>query len=138
MALVRWDPFGEIRRMNADASRLLRSRENGGWTLPVDVVQSGDGFLVRASLPGVKPEDIGVSIQDGLLSIEAKAEAQEEEQDGSYLVRERRSGRFQRTLRLPETVDLDHVKSQFENGVLIVNLPKAEAEKAKRVEVEVA
>ena len=85
------------------------------WALPVYVFHEGDNIVVQASIPGVAPEDIQVTI---------------EERDGNCLRCERRSGRFQRALRLPDTVDVDEAETRYDQGVLTVTLPKIEAKKA--------
>ena len=141
MVLTRWDPFRELRRMDESMNRPwrgYRARRPDGWSVPLDVVRDGDNTLIHASLPGVKPEDINVTIEDGLLTIRAEPETEREGQDGNYLIRERRTGKLDRTLRLPQTVDADKVESRYKDGVLTITLPKVEAEKAKHIEVKAA
>lgn len=145
MVLQRWEPFRELRRMEETIDRLwrgsgLRGVHEGanGWAVPLDVAQEGDDIVVRASIPGAKPEDINVSIEEGLLTIEGGSETEHEQRDGSFLMRERRAGKFHRTLRLPDSVDADKAEPRFENGVLTINFPKLEAKKAKRLEIKAA
>ncbi len=150
MVLQRWDPFLELRRIH---NRLYRQRlafnpvvntaGNGAdgreWSIPLDIVQEEDKYVVRASLPGIDPENIEVSVDHGVLTIkgrtEAEAEAEDRREDGNYMVRERRSGSFIRSLRLPESVDADQAKPNFDNGVLTITLPKVESKKAKHLTV---
>ena len=142
MLLERWDPFRELRRTHGE---LRRSQTWGPYwafdprdrAVALDVLDEADEVVVRASLPGVKPEAIAVSIEDGVLQIKGEAAAETEREEAAYLVRERRSGAFRRTLRLPEEVDVDKAASAYENGVLTVTLPKTEAKKAKVLKVEV-
>ena len=110
--------------------------QSGGWAVPLDVIQEGDSVVVQATLPGVKPADIKVTIEDGVLSISGESKLDREEQNGNYLIRERRSGKFRRVLRLPDSVDAEAAETTYENGVLTVTLPKVEAKKAKRLEVK--
>ena len=77
------------------------------WAAPLDVVADGDDFVVRASLPGVSPDNIQVSIEDNVLTIRGETASHFENTEGNYLMRERRSGSFHRSLRLPDTVDQD-------------------------------
>ena len=144
MALQRWYPMYEFPRIR----RAMDARWPGfgfpfaaggrrGWAIPVDVAEEGDDLVVRASLPGVSPENIDVSIEDHVLVIKAETKAEEERKDGGYLMKESRSGSFHRSLRLPDTADADKAKTLYENGVLTVTLPKAESKKAKRLEVAV-
>lgn len=144
MALQRWDPFAEMRRFN----RYFDHRVSGipvtghhavknSWYIPLDAVEEGDDLLVRASVPGVKPEDIEVTIEDGILSIKGETKAEQEVKEAEFLMRERRSGSFHRSVRLPDSVDADKAETGYENGVLTIKFPKVEAKKAKRLEIAV-
>ena len=141
MAIQRWDPFGDLRRVDR-LFRLPHGRSyNGsreGWTLPLDVVDEGEKVVVKASLAGFKPEEIHVTVEDGVLAIKAETEEKAESNENGYLLRERRSGSFYRSLRLPESVDAENVESTYENGVLSVRLPRVESKKAKVIEVKAA
>ena len=145
MVLQRWDPLFDFRKaMNRHvrATRLARmdlDRSDNGkkeWVIPLDVVEQDDELLVRASIPGVKVDDIDVSIENRVLTIKAETKTEAEHKEGGYLVRERRSGSFLRSLRLPESVDADKAKTSYNDGVLTVNLPKAESKKAKHLKIE--
>ena len=105
--------------------------------LPLDVEESDDNIVVRASVPGVSPDDIRVTTEDGVLTIEADASSDNETTEGNYLIRERGRGSVRRAIRLPDTVDADQADSGYDQGVLTVSFPKQEAKKAKRVEVKV-
>jgi len=137
MVLQRWDPLFDFRRaMNRHvrATGLDRlNTEKREWAIPVDVVEEEDEILVRASIPGVKVDDIDVSIENRVLTIKAETNSEAEDKEGGYLMRERRSGSFLRSLRLPETVDADLARTSYNDGVLTVNLPKA---KAKHLKIE--
>ena len=139
MVIERWDPFREMRRMENRMDRAWRRFGIGevveGWAVPLDIVEDGDDVIVRATLPGVNPDDIDITIEGGLLTIKAETTDEREE---NYLIRERRSGKFRRTLRLPETVDLDKADTGYENGVLTLTFPKLEAKKARKLELKVA
>ena len=146
MMLQRRSPFSELRQMQDNMDRMWRrfggspSDDGNGfeaWAAPLDVVAVGDDFVVRASLPGVAPDHIQVSIEDNVLTIRGETASHFENSDGNYLMRERRSGSFHRSLRLPDTVNQDGAEPRYEHGVLTVTLPKAEARKAKQFEVKV-
>lgn len=151
MVLRHWDPFQDIRKRNAGIYRFgnglpvwqeLRERDGPPepftWAIPVDVVQEGDDIVVRASLPGVDPDDIEVSIEDNILTIKGTTkeipESQERKED-DYLVKERRTGSFRRSLRLPKTADADQARPHYDNGVLTVSFPRLESKKVKRLKV---
>ena len=148
MVLTRWNPLYEIRRARRLANRrsagfptafagFYDGAERREWSIPLDIVRDGDNVTVQASLPGVQPDDINVTIEDGVLTIKADTKAQEEREDGGYVVRERRAGSFHRSLRLSDQVDTDKVEPRYENGVLTITLPVAESKKAKHLKVAV-
>ena len=133
MAIQRWNPFIDVRPFN-------RSRfgtfESGRWPIPTDVVSEGEDVVIRASLPGLKPEDISVTLEDRLLTIQGETSADSEVEKGDYLLRERRVGRFSRSLRLPNSVDADKAEPTYENGVLTVTIPRQESGNTRRLEVK--
>ena len=142
MTMQRFDPFTELRRMDAAFNRLwnpgVRAPEIEGarWDIAMDVIQEGDDLVVHASLPGVDPDEIQVTLEDGLLTIEGETGSESEEQKGDYLLRERRIGRFHRVLRLPSSVDAEKAQPSYANGVLTITVPKQEAKKARRLEIK--
>lgn len=145
----RWEPLNELRRMQDTMDRMWRgfgSSEAGvtngpemeSWAIPLDVIAKGDDIIVRATLPGVAPDDIQVSIEDSVLTIKGQTASQFQNGDGgTYLMRERRTGSFHRALRLPDTVDTDKAHPEYQHGVLTVTIPKAEAKKARQLKVQV-
>ena len=140
MVLRRWEPLRELRTMEDTINRLWRGYggESANPTVesvPLDVVREGDKIMVHASLPGVDPENIDVSVEDSVLTITATTNADVEREDGEYLMRERRTGSFHRALRLPDTVDTERIQPGYKNGVLTITIPKAESKKAKRLKV---
>ena len=151
MVLTRWDQLFEIRRARRLANRHwdgfpsffsesesnAGSTENRDWSIPLDIVRDGDNVTVKASLPGVNPADIDVTIEGGALTIKAVTEVEDEREDRGYVIRERRTGSFHRSLRLSEHVDTDNVEPRYENGVLTITLPVAESKKAKHLTVAV-
>src|SRR5918997_1067546 len=143
MVLRRWEPFRELRQMQENMDRLWRNFGHGegeagnveSWAIPLDVVQEGDNIVVKASVPGVSPEDIDVSIENDVLTIKGQTKEEREHQEGNYLMRERRAGSFYRALRLPDTVDSDNAQPHYKNGVLSITFPKMESKKAKRLPI---
>lgn len=143
MVLMRWDPFREMRKLDEAFSRAWRTNGEGPasierWAVPLDVVADGEKIVVKATLPGVKAEDIDVTVEDDLLTIKAEMKDEHEERGDRYLLRERRAGNFYRAIRLPDTVDADKVETEYTNGVLTITFPKTEARKAKRLEIKAA
>ncbi len=141
MVLQRWDPFVEMKRVDDALNRMWGGSRPSGydverWNIPMDVVQNGDDITVRASIPGVNPDEISVTLEDGLLTIEAETKSETETHEPEYLLRERRYGRFHRSLRLPDTVDADRAEPSYDNGVLSITVPKQETKKARRLEIK--
>jgi HSP20 family protein len=126
-------------QMENTVNRLLRGwhEEVEHWSIPLDVVQKTDEVEVKASLPGIKPDEIDIAIEDNVLTIKAESAAENETEEAGYLVRERSFGSFFRALRLPDSVDPDKVSSNYEHGVLKITLPKAEEKKRKQIKVNV-
>jgi HSP20 family protein len=142
MVLQRWDPFRDLRQMEDTMNRLWRGFGGSAagtedWNISLDVVQRPDEIVVKASVPGVKPDDIDVAIEDNILTIRAERKTEYEEEGSIYLVRERQIGSFYRALRLPDTVDAGKVTSHYEDGVLTISLPKAEEKKKKQIKINV-
>ena len=141
MVLQRWYPFNELRQAHSrhwrafDIARVSGENGTSKWAVPLDVIQDGDNIVVRASMPGIKPDDISITIENDVLTV--KGESNGEVKDGSYLMRERRSGTFHRALRLPDTIDGDKADSSYENGVVSITFPKVESKKVKRLELKV-
>ncbi|MDA0733792.1 MAG: Hsp20/alpha crystallin family protein [Chloroflexi bacterium] len=143
MVLRRWEPFGELRRMHENMDRLWSggyvNQENGSeieaWAIPMDVVEEGDNILVHASMPGVNPDEIEVTVENDVLTIKAQSSTEREHKEGNYLMKERRTGYFHRSLHLPDTVNSDQATPHYEQGVLTVTLPKVEAKKARKLTV---
>ncbi len=104
---------------------------------PVDVEETDDAYLLNFDLPGISKEDVQIELRDNQLVVsgERKEETEEKEERGNRLVKERYYGTFMRSFMLPSNVNADQVEAQYEDGVLWVRIPKAEAAKPKRVEI---
>ena len=144
MAIQRGYPYTYSRWPGA-AERLWRgvhAAEPGGsqpqrWAIPIDVVEEEASVVVRASVPGIDPAEIEVTIDGDVLTIKGETKSEGEARDGGYVRRERRSGAFARTLRLSESLDREGVQPRYENGVLIVTIPRLEVAKPRRLTVAV-
>ena len=133
-----WDGVFNVRN---EVDRLLGRRGETGPLFPVvDVRESTDELVLQAELPGLHSEDVSVSVENGVLTIsgEKKQEIEEGQEGSEYRLIERRYGRFERSFTLPRSVDAGKVEAEFANGVLSVTLPKAEAAKPRRIEVQVS
>ena len=122
-------------RMLEDA--FVMPREGGeGWDGPaVDVYEEADNLVVEAHLPGIKPEDLEVHVERGVLTISGKTESEEERKGRNYLLREKRAGRFSRSLQLSATYRTEECRADFEHGVLRLTFPKSEEAKPRRIQI---
>ncbi len=112
--------------------------EARGFGLAVDVEENQDAYIVRANLPGIQLDDISVNIHDDVLTISGETATENRAEDGQVLIRERRSGKFSRSLRFPTIVNGEKVEASFDNGVLNITLPKAEHVKPRQIPVNVS
>jgi HSP20 family protein len=109
--------------------------EMGAYTLGVDVAESQDGFVVKAAVPGMKPEDVDISVENDVLTIRGQHKQEQTREDENYLRRELRWGSFERALRLPPTVDAERADAKFDNGVLTVTLPKKPEAQPRKIQI---
>ena len=142
MLLQRWDPLFDFRRRHHIADRTRHGFPQTvdavgpkRWSIALDAVEEDEKLVVRASLPGVDPDEIKVTIEDGVLTIDGETKVDDEVKVGNYLIRERRAGSFHRSVRLPDSVDVDQAETNYDEGVLTVAFPKAESKRAKPLTV---
>ncbi len=128
--------FGRLSDLQDELDRLFESSLTG-WAPALDVHEDKDEFTVRVELPGLKREDIDVSLQDGVLVISGERKAEKVSEGTEVHRRERFHGKFQRALTLPTPVAADKVKAAYKDGVLAITLPKAEEAKPKQIDVSV-
>lgn len=146
MNVIRWEPFGGLISLRQAMDRLFEEsfvRPSHVWGLfgggaqpPIDMYQTPHEAVVKASLPGVKPEDVEVTITDGTLTIKGETTVTEEVKREDYLYQEHRYGGFARSIALPRTLQSEKAEATFENGVLTLTIPKAEEAKPKTIEVK--
>jgi len=145
MAIDRWDPFREAVSLS-DAMNLLfresfvrptNGAAQGGApaALPLDVSENENEFVVKASLPGVKPEDVQITVHGDTLTIQGESKFEEEKKGERWHLRERRFGSFQRSLSLATPVNSEKAQADFEHGVLTLTLPKAEGAKPRQIKI---
>jgi HSP20 family protein len=128
-ALTRWDPFAEIADLRTRFDRLIGDFADGGerdWIPAIDVLRDDGHLVVRADVPGIKPEEIAVELDQGVLSLSGKHEATEEKTEKDFVRRERRYGAFTRRMPLPDGVDPKSIKATTHDGVLEVTIPLPE------------
>ena len=146
MSLIRWEPFREMMSLRDAIDRLFEEsfvRPARGWItsevglrVPVDMTETDENLIIKADLPGLKAEDVDVSITGDTLTIKGEYEAEEEGEKGSVHFKERCYGKFQRAVRLPSGVDSEAAEANFEDGVLTLTLPKTAEAKPKQIPVK--
>ena len=129
-----WPTFGRLTGLQDELERLFESPMTG-WAPALDVHEDKDSFSVRLELPGMKREDIEVSLQDGSLIISGERKEERVNEETTVHRQERYYGKFSRALTLPTAVAGDKVKAQYRDGILTVTLPKAEEAKPKAINV---
>jgi HSP20 family protein len=148
--ITRYDPLSEMVTLRQAMDRLFEDsfvspltwRTIGGGadtvSAPIDVHETADEIVVTASLPGIKPEDVDITMTGQTLTLKGEFKSDQEEDRGQYLYRERRFGAFNRTLQLPVRVEGDRAEASFENGVLTLHIPKSEEVKPRQIQIKPA
>ena len=135
--VVRWSPMNPASLFN-EVDRLFErpyARTASEWSIALDVAETEEAYLVKATVPGINPDEMEITLEDGVLSLKGEIKQDEEVEEAKYHVRERRYGSFSRSIRFPMAVNGDAVEATYTNGVLSLNIPKAEAAKPKRIVV---
>ena len=141
MAITRYEPWGLLNQLQRE---LERAREGGGgegsiataeWAPAVDIKEESDKFVLQADIPGVKPEDIDVSMEDGVLTIKGEKKTEAKTEQEGYKRVERTYGSFYRRFSLPDTANPDAISAKSKHGVLEIVIPKREAVKPKKINV---
>lgn len=143
--MTRWTPrrpsswdrdlFEEMDRMFDEPFFGRRFDREQNWGLPLDVAEREDGYVVRASIPGLDPDDLDLSISENVLTIRGEMKGEDSQENERYVVRERRMGSFTRSISFPMAIDAERVDASCENGVLTLRLPKAETARPRRIAI---
>lgn len=146
--LVRYDPWSLVNRLQGDLDRLagFTQRYNDDatagatteWVPAVDIKEEDSRFLIAADIPGVKPEDIDITMEDGVLTLRGQREAESRTEKDGYRRVERVTGRFYRRFTLPDTADAEAIEAKSDNGVLVVSIPKLPKVQPRRINVQVS
>lgn len=141
--LIRRDPFDDMMSLRNAMDRLFENAFVGPWEgrslwgkdLALDVVESEDEFVVKASIPGINPDDLEITFNDRTLTIRGEIKEEEEKEGTRYHLRERRYGDFSRSVTLARGIESDKISANYDAGILTLHLPKREEVKPKRIAV---
>jgi len=145
MTIVRWEPLREINSLQSEMNRLFNTvfdtPSNGSgnvlrrWMPAMDLVESGDHFVLRADLPGMGEDDVNIEFEDGTLTVSGERKAEHEDSNEGFHRVERSFGSFSRSLTLPQGIDPEAVTASFDRGVLEIRIPKPEDRKPRRITI---
>ncbi|MGH2470345.1 MAG: Hsp20/alpha crystallin family protein, partial [Chloroflexota bacterium] len=139
----RWDPWGDMRSLRERMNRMLETSFSwpgslfaGDREVPLDVTETDGEYRIEASLPGMKPEDVKVTVENNVVTIAGERREARERKEGERVTHsEHRYGRFERSFSLGSAVNADQCRADFEDGVLRLTLPKSETARAKQIPV---
>ncbi|HTX09193.1 MAG TPA: Hsp20/alpha crystallin family protein [Solirubrobacteraceae bacterium] len=136
--LTRWDPFTELGELRSRFDRMFDEWLDGherAWTPAIDVVRDDDHLVLRADLPGIKPEEVKIEVEDDILTVSGEHRESKEQKDENYVRRERRYGSFMRSMALPAGVDAKKIKAKTHDGVIEVAIPLPKEVKKEPVKI---
>lgn len=145
MNIVRFDPFREMRSLQDEVNRLFASSFNrnsdndivrGAWNPSVDIFENKDQIVLEAELPGIKADEVNISIENNILTIHGERKFEKKDEGDNFHRVERSYGSFTRSFTLPPTVSSENANAEFENGVLRLTLAKREEAKPRRIEIK--
>ena len=141
--LIRWEPMREMMTLREAMNQLFEdsftrplSASAISNTPTLDLYQTNEEVVVKAAIPGYKSDDVQISVTNDVLTLRGEFKREDEQKDATYHIREQHYGSFERSVMLPTTVQTDKAKAEFENGILIIKLPKAEAVKPKVINIK--
>ena len=139
LTLARWRPLVEMEDMRRRMERMFEEVGDGEaarrWNLSIDLIERDDRYVLRADVPGLKPEEIKIEVADDVLTVSASHEESEEEKKVDFVRRERRYGAFSRSIGLPKGVTADDIEATCNDGVLEVTFPKPKEQERKPVTI---
>ncbi|CAN5365904.1 Hsp20/alpha crystallin family protein [soil metagenome] len=139
MAVLRWDPWGELATLQRDVSELINreagARRVGNLVPPIDAYRTDEGLVVLVELPGMGPDQVDVSVQDGILTLSGERPVPADVEAEAWVRRERATGAFERSFSLPEDTRPDQIQASFDNGVLELKIPHPPEQRPHKVQI---
>ncbi len=149
MTIVRWEPLRELNTLQSEMNRLFNTvfdtpaaaGQGAGplrrWLPAMDLVETGEHFVLRADLPGLSEEDVRIELEENVLTVSGERKAEHEQQEEGFHRVERAFGSFTRTLTLPKGIDPEAITASFDKGVLEVRIPKPQETRPRRISIGV-
>ena len=148
MTIVRWDPLRNVATLQDRINRIFNEAfadskdfedevSMSAWRPVVDIFDTNNAIVIKAELPGIKKDDVSVDVKDNVLTIKGERSFSKEIKEEDYYRKERSFGKFQRSFTLPEAIEPAGIKANFKNGVLEIEVPKAEEKKPKQISINV-
>jgi HSP20 family protein len=142
-SVTRWDPFREMALMRNWMDRMFEEggfagrggEQEGAGQVALDVAEDDNNFIVRASIPGINPDDVEITLQNDVLTIRGQSSQENEQKNERFHLRERHFGSFTRSIVLPTAVNRNEIDATCENGVLTIQLPKSQEQKPRRISI---
>lgn len=135
MSLIKWEPFNEFDRLFED--RFFPSIRRLGWDLAVDIYEEKGNVVAKMGLPGVKPEDVDISLEGNTLTVSGRRQEEKETKNKNYYNKEIRRGSFSRSSTLPKEVEANKAKATFEDGILTIIMPVEKGVQEKEVKIKI-
>lgn len=137
--LIRWEPFAEMNELRGRVDRMfgeLTGSQEGAWAPAIDVVRQEGNLVLRADIPGIKPDEVKIEVENQILTVSGEHDETSEEKEKDYLRRERRYGSFSRSLALPAGVDPQAIVAKTRDGVVEVTIPLPKEPEKTKVEIK--
>ncbi len=143
--LIRWNPMDDLFDIQDNINRVFGNYLSArgpqargiGWMPPVDITESENEYNIKADIPGMKKEDIKISLEDNTLSISGERKEEKEEKGTNFVKKEKSFGSFMRTFALPHSVDAKGIKASYKEGVLNITVPKSEESKPREIKIDI-
>lgn len=147
MSMERWEPFRDMLTLREAMDRLFQESfvrptsamlSAARGSIPVDLTEAGDSYVIHATMPGINPDNVEITVRDNVLTMRGEASDEEQRKDQNYILHERHAASFNRTITLPGPVDADHAQAKYEHGVLTLTLPKSATAQPRQIPVSKA
>jgi len=145
MTMQRWEPFKEMLSLRDAMDRLFEdsfvkpwtvTRNAGVYSVPLDIYQTDKDVIVKASIPGYKPEEVNITVSGDTLTIKGEHKEEKETKEAEYMLKERQYGVFSRTVSIPVNIQSDKAEASFDDGVLTLQLPKSEEIRPRQIKIK--